>query len=136
MTVADRIKIRRIELGLSQDELAKRMGYSTKSAVSRTENAGDNIGQKRINAFAKALNCSPSELMGWTSVNNSDFFIEAFSDDYRKNAIKLYNKYIAADKKTRKMIDMLLEEGESLWQQQKNYHQAASECAYTRIRTI
>lgn len=65
LTVADRIKMRRLELGLSQDELAKRMGYSTKSAVSRTENSGDKVGTNRIKAFAKALNCPVSYLMGF-----------------------------------------------------------------------
>lgn len=65
MTVADRIKIAREVKGLSQDELAKRMGYASKSAVSRTENSGDNIGQKRIKEFASALNVPISYIMGW-----------------------------------------------------------------------
>lgn len=110
MTVSDRIRLRRIELGLSQDELARKMGYSSKSAVSRTENAGDDIGQKRIIAFANALNCTPSYLMGWTEVKPTDYFEDAYSEEYRKDALALYGKYIAADAKTRKMIDMLLNE--------------------------
>lgn len=71
MTVADRIKQRRIELGLSQDELAKKMGYSSKSAISRTENSGDDIGANRVRNFAKALMTSESYLMGWTEQNPS-----------------------------------------------------------------
>lgn len=65
MTTGDRIKQRRIELGLTQDELAKKMGYSSKSAVSRTENSGDDIGVNRIKKFAEVLNTTPSYLMGW-----------------------------------------------------------------------
>lgn len=65
MTVADRIRRRREELKLTQEELAARLGYASKSAVSRTENAGDNVGQKRIKMFAEALNTSPAELIGW-----------------------------------------------------------------------
>lgn len=64
-TVADRIKQRREELGLTQLELAKRMGYAGKSAISRAETSGDDIGANRIEKFAKALSCSPSYLMGW-----------------------------------------------------------------------
>lgn len=66
MTVADRIKLERQAQGLTQDELAKKMGYSSKSAVSRTENAGDSIGQKRIREFANALGVSEMYLMGWS----------------------------------------------------------------------
>ena len=76
----ERIKNRREELGLSQTELAKRMGYSSKSAVSRTENAGDDVGTTRVYKFASALRCSPSELTGWTEEgakkDNFDNFFE------------------------------------------------------------
>lgn len=65
MTVGERIQLKREELGLSQSELAKRMGYAGKSAVSRAENSGDDIGANRIVRFADALNTTPSYLMGW-----------------------------------------------------------------------
>lgn len=129
MTVGDRIKQKRIELGLSQDELATKMGYSSKSAVSRTENSGDDVGRKRVVAFAKALGCEPSELMGWSetvfdiktvsqavakSVMRSNGMTEEEINDFYFNekAREFYSKYLMADKKTRKMIDMLLEEGD------------------------
>lgn len=111
MTVGDRIRDKRVELGMSQEELANKMGYSSKSAVSRTENAGDDIGRKRVIAFAEALGCEPSELMGWTN-NTLDIDIDIDCPNNNNDALSLYAKYLSADKKTRKMIDLLLEEGD------------------------
>lgn len=65
MTTADRIKNRRLELGLTQLEVAKRLGLTTKAAVSKVEGQGDNVTLKSVEKFAKALDCSPLYLMGW-----------------------------------------------------------------------
>lgn len=65
MTTADRIKNRRIELGLTQLEVAKRLGLTTKAAVSKVEGQGDNVTLKNVEKFAKALDCSIPHLMGW-----------------------------------------------------------------------
>lgn len=65
MTVGERIKELRIEFGLSQDELAKRAGYSDKTAISKLEHAGNNITLKQVKRIAIALEASPEELMGW-----------------------------------------------------------------------
>lgn len=67
MTVGERIKQRRQELGYSQEELAKKMGYSGKSSVCKAETFGDNITTAKISKFAKALDCTESYLMGWSS---------------------------------------------------------------------
>lgn len=65
MTVGERIKRRRKELELSQSELARKMGYSGKTSVSRAENWGDNITTTKVAKFADALDCSFEYLMGW-----------------------------------------------------------------------
>lgn len=65
MTVADRIKQRRIELGLSQTDLAKRMGYSDKTSISKIENSENDISIKKITRVASALNTTASYLLGW-----------------------------------------------------------------------
>lgn len=65
MTIGDRIRKRREELHLTQSELAKRMGYSDKSAVCKAETCGDNIQTRKIEKFANALGVSISYLMGW-----------------------------------------------------------------------
>jgi transcriptional regulator with XRE-family HTH domain len=65
MTVADRIISRRKELGLSQEDLAKKMGFASKTSISKTEAMGDNVSTKKIRLFAEHLNCSVAYLMGW-----------------------------------------------------------------------
>lgn len=59
------IKNRRLELGLTQSELAKKLGYSDKSMIAKIEKGAVDLPQSKIIAFAEALNVSPSDLMGW-----------------------------------------------------------------------
>ena len=68
MTVGARIKNIRESKGMSQDELAKKMGYKDRSSISKIEKASDeNITIESVQKFAEALNCSPLFLMGWDS---------------------------------------------------------------------
>ena len=99
MTTGDRIRERRVSLGISQADLAKRMGYSSKSAVSRTENAGNNIGQKRVKAFAEALDTSPEALMGW-SIKEEPVLL-ALDESFQK--------YLALPDEAKKRVDSLIE---------------------------
>ena len=66
MTVADRIKLLREKRGYTQEEMAKKMGYTNKSTISKIESSGDKVTLKRVAKCAEILNCTPSYLMGWT----------------------------------------------------------------------
>lgn len=68
------IKERRIKLGMTQTELAEKLGYSDKSAIAKIESGKIDIPQSKIVAFAKALHTSPSELMGWDEPKNEYYF--------------------------------------------------------------
>ena len=59
-----RIRTRREELGLSQEELAARMGYKSKSSINKIEMGINDIPQSKVLAFAKALNTTTAYLMG------------------------------------------------------------------------
>lgn len=65
MNIGERIKKRREELDMSQAELARRVGYTTRSTITRIERDGNGISQDKIVAIAKALKVTPSYLMGW-----------------------------------------------------------------------
>ena len=58
------IKRRREELGMSQDALAKRVGYSDRSSIAKIEGGKVDLSQTKILEFAKALDITPGELMG------------------------------------------------------------------------
>ena len=71
MKIGERIKNRRIELNITQDELARRLGYSDKSSISRMENSSK-LTLNKVQLLAEALNVSPSYLMGWEDEINID----------------------------------------------------------------
>nr|DAT48720.1 MAG TPA: helix-turn-helix domain protein [Caudoviricetes sp.] len=75
MKIGERIKNRRIELNITQDELARRLGYSDKSSISRMENSSK-LTLNKVQLLADALNVSPSYLMGWEDEINVDMDIE------------------------------------------------------------
>lgn len=64
-TIYSRIKSLRESLGLSQDELAKKLGYTSRSTINKIESGKIDISRSKIEAFAKALNTTPTYLMGW-----------------------------------------------------------------------
>lgn len=64
MTVGERIKSKRVELGLSQDELAKRCGYKSRSSINKIELSRD-LPLRKVVQMAKVLGCSETYLMGW-----------------------------------------------------------------------
>nr|DAP59451.1 MAG TPA: Repressor protein CI [Caudoviricetes sp.] len=65
MTLGERIRELRQKAGLTQEELAKEIGYSTKTSISKMENDLLDINQSTIVALARALRTTPSTLMGW-----------------------------------------------------------------------
>jgi len=87
MTVADRIKAQREKLGLSQEELAHRMGLKSRSSITRIEKSGDDISMKDIERLAYVLDCSKLYLMGWNEEqveNNVDEQEEKFKRHYKQ----------------------------------------------------
>lgn len=64
-TIGSRIRNRREELGLSQDELGKRLGYKSRSSINKIELDQRSLTQSKIKAIADALETTPSYIMGW-----------------------------------------------------------------------
>ena len=73
MTIGDRIKQRRLELNMTQEELAKKAGYKSRSSIQKIESSRD-LPIDKIEISAKSLDISPSYLMGWS--NDVDFIID------------------------------------------------------------
>lgn len=64
-TVADRIKELRIEQGLTQMDLAKKIGKKDKSSICKIEGKKNDITLKDVSRVAMALGTTPEHLMGW-----------------------------------------------------------------------
>ena len=63
--IGTRIRERRIELGMSQDELAEKMGYKSRSTIAKIERGVNDVVQSNIVKFSEILNTSIAYLMGW-----------------------------------------------------------------------
>jgi len=93
MTIADRIRIKREELHMTQDELAARCGYAGKSSISKIEASGDDITLKKIQRVAAALGVSHRYLMGWEG--DDDAVKEPDNSEVTKKAIALYDRVMS-----------------------------------------
>lgn len=76
MTMGERIKECREKLNMSQEELAKKMGYVARSSITRIEKGQNDIPRSKIVEFAKALETTPEYLMGLNEKSESEDNIE------------------------------------------------------------
>ncbi len=61
---SDNLRRRRLELGLSQGELAEKVGYRSRSSITKLESGICDVTQKKLQAIADALNIAPEDLIG------------------------------------------------------------------------
>lgn len=72
MTIYGRIRKLREEQEMTQEELAKKIGYKSRSTINKIESGLRDINQSQIILFAKALNVTPAYLMGWEDEPSED----------------------------------------------------------------
>jgi repressor LexA len=65
MNLGERIKLRREQLGMSQEELAQKLGYKSRSTIARIESGENDLNQTKIKSFAEALNTVPGYFLDW-----------------------------------------------------------------------
>lgn len=71
-TIGNRIRTRREALGLSQDELAKRLGYKSRSSINKIELDQRNLTQSKIKSISDVLDTTPAYIMGWVDAENPE----------------------------------------------------------------
>lgn len=71
-TIGENIRRAREKAGLTQDELAQKLGYKTRSSIAKIENGTNDIPQSKIAKIAEALNTTPSVIMGWDNPENDN----------------------------------------------------------------
>lgn len=83
--IGERIMERRQQLGLTQEELAFRMGYKTKSAINKIELGINDVSQSKVVKFADSLHTSVAYLMGWEEQKEKPTVIDdGLSEEKRK----------------------------------------------------
>ncbi len=81
MTFGERILKKRLNMGLTQDELAQIVGYKSRSTIAKIEAGERDVPQSMIIALAKALKTTPTYLMGWED------------DDKKNNKVNSFDKF-------------------------------------------
>lgn len=64
MTIGERVKAARERKGFTQDELAHKLGYKSRSSINKIEKERD-IPRSMIVKLAEILDVTPAYLMGW-----------------------------------------------------------------------
>lgn len=95
--IGKRIKARREELGMSQTELAKKMGYSSYTTIAKIEAGANNLRQTKVKQLAEALDCSPAWLINLDDtdrIENFDKRMTEYADRYfsTPKKVELVNK--------------------------------------------
>ena len=99
MTMGERIRAAREEKQLTQTDLANLLGYKSRSSINKIETGGRDIPRSVIVKLAKALDVSPSYLMGWTDDPTDykslidevpDYLVDHFGD--AEKAAKVWRK--------------------------------------------
>ena len=62
--LSTRVRLRREQLGLSQQELARRMGYRSRSSITKLEKGINDLPQSKVEELAQALETTPAALLG------------------------------------------------------------------------
>lgn len=116
MTIGERIKQRRQELGLTQEELAKRLGNKTRASVCTVEKDKEDLTTARIRQYAEALETTPSYLVGWevnTGANvetepGMAYTLAPLPSDISKEDQELLARYHNASPEDRAIVDLAL----------------------------
>lgn len=102
--IYDRIRALRIANGMSQETLAKAVGYKGRSMIARIESGQIDISQKKIVKFADALGVSTDYLMDGTDEeaknNEEKRLLFRLANDARPEAIRAAVAVLEAMKQT------------------------------------
>ncbi len=111
--IGKRIRKRRLEVGLTQDQLAALMGYTSKTSISKIETGKeDNLTLDRVAKFAAVLDTTPGYIMGWQdaelSMDNADALADLMHDaELLENVKKIMMMDIKKREALYKYIDFL-----------------------------
>lgn len=80
--MGEKIKNRRIELKITQEELSKLTGYSDRSSITKIEKGKVDLTLSKLKEFAKVLKVSPEYLMGYKeNEKNSNSYLMGWGND-------------------------------------------------------
>lgn len=69
MSLGSNIRAARERLNMTQEELAKKLGYKSRSSINKIESGENDIPQSKVLEFAKALDVTVMDLLGPTEAD-------------------------------------------------------------------
>lgn len=78
--IGSRIKKRRLQLGYSQDYLAKLLGYKSQVTISKIESGQRDFPRAKVESFARALDVTPDYIMGYENSERLQMMINQDKD--------------------------------------------------------
>lgn len=113
--IGERIRSRRLQLRISQEELATRTGYKGKSAINKIEKNVNGIPQDKVTLFANALQTTELYLLG--IVDDPDIPLEKIISPPKVTDFVVFSQedqilveqYHKADDEKKRLIAYLLE---------------------------
>lgn len=116
MKFPNRIRERRKQLDMTQEELAAKMGFKTKGSISKIESGERNLPTSKIKQLAVILDTTPAYLMGWednsgtitTNIGNQNT-TNANTNSFNGNSGTMREaiEFIDKDSALHKITDML-----------------------------
>lgn len=108
-----RIRNKRIELGISQEELAARIGLKSKSTICKIERGEDNLTADSVKKYANALGVTPDYLYGNEDSKGhktvKKLLIEVQNEEVENSKAKaLYELYANATPEVQSAVEILL----------------------------
>ena len=105
-TIGDRIKARREELGMSQDELAAKIGYKSRSSINKIEVGSQQLTQRKVKAVADALKTDVHYILG---IDEDDILTEQqicdlFTECHGNEAYKMVQSFMELDQTDRNIV--------------------------------
>lgn len=100
----ERVRARRKAMGMTQEDLAAKIGFKSKQAISHVETGDRNLKQSQVAAIAEALGVTPAFLMGWEDPERVKM-IEEIHDllgqlsDQQRQAVLLFLRQMIASAK-------------------------------------
>ncbi len=106
-----RIKEKREALGITQEELAQKLGYKNKSSIAKIETGTNDIVQSKVVEFATVLNTTVAYLMGWEESSGSKNSSQSsvIPNDVTISEYKHIKKYRNLTPSGQKHVDAVLE---------------------------
>lgn len=116
MIVGEKIRTRRESLGMTQDDLAERMGYKSRSTIAKIEKGVNDVTQTTLLKFAEVLKTTPSYLMGWEDKGNQNNRIVPLVAIMREDDkfLNLVDEFQKNSDKLKPLVTMMCEDDEFL----------------------